>query len=250
MRNKVIPFFIFFGLGKLNAADEPSLRLSSFAEFENASNQRVPNYSILEKSPTDSVPTSDQSVEAQKEGDTFLIPKKFTEQQIDHLRDYKDINYHTTNTISYDYDIAESPYNLSNNIDCLIKVSGPACKYVKHFEKKDDKKIYPSYWEDLKIYIDGTTFYVPNAAVDKINTQIYDYHLLYQLQNNAEKDCFDIAFISNGEPFEETNYNLLKTHLQKSNLKNRLYWVQGVDGRTAAYKQAAEQSSQEYFYLT
>ena len=67
MRNKVIPFFIFFGLGKLNAADEPSLRLSSFAEFENASNQRVPNYSILEKSPTDSVPTSDQSVEAQKE---------------------------------------------------------------------------------------------------------------------------------------------------------------------------------------
>jgi hypothetical protein len=127
-------------------------------------------------------------------------------------------------------------------------VSGPACKYVKHFEKKDDKKVYPSYWEDLKIYIDGTTFYVPNAAVDKIHTQIYDYHLLYRLQNNAEKDCFDIAFISNGEPFEETNYNLLKTHLQKNNLKNRLYWVRGVDGRTAAYKQAAEQSSREYFY--
>jgi hypothetical protein len=48
------------------------------------------------------------SIEGQKEGDTFLIPKKFTEQQIDYLRDYKDINYHTTNTISYDYDIAES----------------------------------------------------------------------------------------------------------------------------------------------
>ena len=188
------------------------------------------------------------SVEAQKEGDTFLIPKKFTEQQIDHLRDYKDINYHTVKNISYDYDIAESLYDLSNNIDCLTRAPGPACKYVKHFEKENDKKIYPSYWEDLKIYIDGTTFYVPNAAVDKINTQIYDYHLLYRLKNNTEKDCFDIAFISNGEPFEETNYNLLKTHLQKSNLKNRLYWVQGVDGRTAAYKQAAKQSNQEYFY--
>jgi len=187
-------------------------------------------------------------VEGQKEGDTFLIPKKFTVQQIDYLRDYKNINYHTTNTISYDYDIAESPYNLSNNIDCLTKVSGPACKYIKHFEIKDDKKIYPSFWEDLKIYIDGTTFYIPNAAVDKIHTQIYDYHLLYRLQNNLEKDCFDIAFISNGEPFEETNYNLLKTHLQKNDLKNRLYWVRGVDGRTAAYKQAAEQSGQEYFY--
>jgi hypothetical protein len=84
--------------------------------------------------------------------------------------------------------------------------------------------------------------------VDKIHTQIYDYHLLYRLQNNTEKDCFDIAFISNGEPFEEDNYNLLKEHLQKNNLKNRLYWVRGVDGRTAAYKQAAEQSTQEYFY--
>jgi hypothetical protein len=188
------------------------------------------------------------SVEGQKEGDTFLIPRNFLQQQIKHLRDYENINYHVTNDIFYDYDVVESPYDLSNNIDSLKKVSGPECKYIKHFEIQNNKKIYPSYWEDLKIYIDGTTFYVPNVAVGRIQTQIYDYHLLYQIENNLQKDCFDIAFISNGEPFENTTYNLLKKHIEKNCLKNRLYWIQGVDGRTAAYKQAAKQSGQEYFY--
>jgi len=38
-----------------------------------------------------------------------------------------------------------------------------------------------------------------------------------------KKDCFDIAFISNGEPFEDTNFKILKEHLEKNNLSNRLY---------------------------
>ena len=63
-----------------------------------------------------------------------------------------------------------------------------------------------------------------------------------------KKECFDIAFISNGEPFEETNFKILKEHLEKNNLSNRLYWIKGVDGRTKAYKKAAETSDTEYFY--
>lgn len=187
-------------------------------------------------------------VEGQREGDTFLIPKSFLQQQMSYLRDYRDINYHTAANITYDYDIQDQHYDLSNNIDSLEKVPGPACRYVRHVENIDHTRIYPSYWEDLKIYIDGTTFYVPNAAVDSIQTQIYDYHLLYKTKKKLDNDCFDIAFISNGEPFEQANYDLLSSHLQENNLKNRLYWIKGIDGRSAAYKRAAQQSSKEYFY--
>jgi len=188
------------------------------------------------------------SVEGQKEGDTFLVPNNFLQQDIRYLRDFKDVNYHVLSKTFYDYDIESLQYNLNNNIDNLKKIEGPSSKYLKYYENNNTNELFPSYWEDLKIYIDGTTFYIPNIAIDKIHTQIYDYHLLYRLQNNVEKDYFDIAFISNGEPFEEGNYNLLKGHLEKNNLKNRLYWTRGVNGRTEAYKQAAEQSNQEYFY--
>ena len=41
------------------------------------------------------------AVKGQKEGDTFLIHKSFTEQKIKFLRDYKDVNYHNTD---YEYD--------------------------------------------------------------------------------------------------------------------------------------------------
>ena len=57
-----------------------------------------------------------------------------------------------------------------------------------------------------------------------------------------------LFFISNGEPFEDTNYNLLNDHCKKHNLKNKLHWVKNVDGRTKAYKVAANKSSTEYFY--
>ena len=63
-----------------------------------------------------------------------------------------------------------------------------------------------------------------------------------------KKDCFDITFISNGEPFEDKNFKILQEHLQKNNLSNKLHWIKGVDGRTKAYKKAAETSGTEYFY--
>ena len=40
----------------------------------------------------------------QKEGDTFLFPKIFSQQQIKFLRDYKDVNYHLYN-VEYIYSI-------------------------------------------------------------------------------------------------------------------------------------------------
>ena len=53
---------------------------------------------------------------AQKEGDTFLFPNNFADQDIRFLRDYKDVNYHTCDA-EYDFDFFDLQYNLKNVID-------------------------------------------------------------------------------------------------------------------------------------
>lgn len=188
----------------------------------------------------------------QKEGDTFLMPKYFLQQDIKFLRDYKDINYHETDILNYDFDFEDCVYDLSNNIDNLKgKKTSPENKYIKYREKNRDdnnKKIYPSYWEDLKIYRDDNLFYIPSRAFLYIQTQIYDYPLILNINAQHEKDCFDICFISNGEPFELENYNVLVDHIKKNNLKNNLHWIKNIPGRTQAYKQAALRANTEYFY--
>ena len=202
----------------------------------------------------DYIPEQHQSIQlhvwgnkGQDEGDTFLFPKCFLEQKVKFLRDYKDVNYHTYNG-HYDFDFYDLEYNLSNVISNLPKIQSSSSRYIKYYEKHVDTTFYPSYWEDLKIYKDGTTFYIPKKALGDIKTQIYDYPLLYTINQPAEKDFFDIAFISNGEPFENNNFKILKDHLEKNNLKNKLYWIKGINGRTKAYKKAATKSNTEYFY--
>ena len=202
----------------------------------------------------DYIPEQHQSIQlhvwsnkGQDEGDTFLFPKCFLEQEVRFLRDYKDVNYHIYDG-HYDFDFYDLQYNLSNVISNLPNMQSSSSRYIKYYEKHIDTNFYPSYWEDLKIYKDGTTFYIPKKALEDIKTQIYDYPLLYAINEPAEKDFFDIAFISNGEPFENDNFQILKDHLEKNNLKNKLYWIKGVNGRTKAYKKAAEESNTEYFY--
>ena len=183
----------------------------------------------------------------QKEGDTFLFPKCFLDQKIGFLRDYKDVNYHEYN-VQYDFDFYDIGYDLSNVIHNIPAIQSSNARYIRYYETLDNKDFYLSYWEDLKVYKDKNTFYIPKKALGSIKTQIYDYPLLYIVNEVDKKDCFDIAFISNGEPFEDTNFKILKKHLEKNNLSNRLYWIKGVDGRTKAYKKAAETSDTEYFY--
>lgn len=183
----------------------------------------------------------------QKEGDTFLFPDNFPDQEIRFLRDFKDVNYHTFEA-NYDFDFFELQYDLENVIDNIPHVDSSGARYIRYYENKIDSPFYPSYWEDLKIYQDKNTFYIPVKALQFIKTQIYDYPFLLTLDEEMKKDCFDIAFISNGEPFENENYVRLQDHLKKNKLKNRLFWIKDVDGRTKAYKKAAQTSETAYFY--
>ena len=183
----------------------------------------------------------------QKEGDTFLFPKIFSHQQIKFLRDYTDVNYHDYN-VDYDFDYRDVKYTLENVISNLPDIDSSSSSYVRYHEGNAKGQFYPSFWEDLKIYIDATTFYIPKKALEHIKTQIYDYPYLYTISEDDTRDCFDIAFISNGEPFEQENFDRLKNHIETNKLKNRLHWIRGINGRTKAYKKAAEISQTEYFY--
>ena len=142
----------------------------------------------------------------QKEGDTFLVPKSYKKQKIKFLRDYKDVNYHEYN-VDYDADFFDLKYDLSSVIHNLTDVKGSNARYIRYYDKLEEKVFYPSYWEDLKVYKNKNTFYIPKKALNYIKTQIYDYPFLYNIDDENEKDCFDIAFISNGEPFEEKNFS-------------------------------------------
>lgn len=182
----------------------------------------------------------------QDEGDTFLIPKNFT-QDIQFLRDYKNINYHKYNN-NYDFDLDVVRYDLQNVIDNLPKEKKFMAKYVKYCEQESNETVYPSYWEDLKIYKHNNNFYIPYHAIESIKTQLYDYPFIHTVSDQSHKDCFDVAFISNGEPFENENFAKIRTHIRTKKLKNKLHWIKGIKGRTNAYKKAAETVGTEYFF--
>lgn len=185
----------------------------------------------------------------QKEGDTFLVPKVYLTQKVKFLRDYKDVNYHVTGYLKYDDEIEEHQYDLSNAVESLPNLKNPPHRYICYKTNTGYRwPFFPSYWDDLKIVQDANVFYIPIHAIEQIKNDIYDYPLIYTRHQNKNVDCFDIAFISNGEPFEQQNYDLLKKHIEIYKLKNRLIWIRNVKGRSQAYKTAANKVDTEYFY--
>ena len=54
---------------------------------------------------------------------------------------------------TYENNLIEQKYTLKNNIDNLTKETLPDASYIKYSEVKISDKFYPSYWEDLKIYV-------------------------------------------------------------------------------------------------
>jgi hypothetical protein len=87
---------------------------------------------------------------------------------------------------------------------------------------------------------------VPRVAIPYIKTQIYDYSYIDKTQQFRQDQPLDIVFISNGEPNADANWE----HLQRvsQDKPNRCVRVDGVNGRGAAYKAAAESSQTPWFF--
>jgi hypothetical protein len=94
----------------------------------------------------------------------------------------------------------------------------------------------------------GATCIVPRDIKEDLQSQIYDYPYISSskpLINDylGGKYSLDIVYISNGEPDEEKWYDHL-CYMSNTTAK----WVRGINGRTAAYQEAARQSETPWFF--
>ena len=90
---------------------------------------------------------------------------------------------------------------------------------------------------------------VPRTAVPYIKTQLYDYPYIDKSRRILQDSVLDIVFISNGE----INANMYFEHLQwtKNSTRvaaNQIHHVSGVNGRVAAYQEAARHSRTPWFF--
>ena len=181
-----------------------------------------------------------------KEGNVLLIPRdKFLEQinSLKFLRDYKDVNYHFTDsivdpvlsTIHFDlqdpiesYNSAEKIfYNWFVNRD-LIDVSLP--------------NFFPSFWDDVKLYTFGKTKDIQLIPYKNSVTQFYDYNRQVNIPYDYSVQDMDVIFISYDEPSAEQRFKDLQIKAPRAK------WVKNVQGQTEAYHAAAKQCETAYFF--
>ena len=180
----------------------------------------------------------------QTEGDIMLLPvNEFKKQKnnLRYLRDFKDINYHSNNTIQ----LHEWPSKKFQFDSIIESVKSQKSRYVNYYyDTKHD--IVPSFWEDQKLYIYDVNKL--NLLVPKfpIRTELHEYLPKLNMQNQSEKLHFDICYIHNGEPQALENLATLRKYIK--DLPNKLHVIENVKGRKQAYQTAAKASETEFFY--
>ena len=180
-----------------------------------------------------------------KEGNVMLIPtQKFKEQMnnINFLRDFKDINYHEDPNI-FQQPISAVEYTLKNPIEAYSNDK----VFYKWMINKDlhDTRVpnfYPSFWEDEKLYSFGKTKDIMLVPGNKDIKQFYDIERAVHYDYEYNPTPMDIIFLSYDEPCAEDRWKaLVEKHPQAKR-------VHGVKGRTEAYHAAATLSDTPYFF--
>jgi len=90
---------------------------------------------------------------------------------------------------------------------------------------------------------------VPRTAVPYIKTQLYDYPYIDRTRRILQDSVLDIVFISNGEPNAADNFEHLQWTKNSTRVSaNRIHHVSGINGRVAAYHEAARHSRTPWFF--
>jgi len=194
----------------------------------------------------------------ERRGDTFRIHvPSFTQQMVElELLDWFNvINY--VNTAVPRWPI---PRHLYDGDDLIEEIKNYNFKtpYVTFTNQPD---LYLNFgtciWSQkdrvaMRITRSGATTIVPRDAKEYITTQLYDYPYLEKKEFLKKAEYYgaknttglDIVYISNGEPDEARWYE----HLVYASNYDTVHWVQGVNGRTAAYQEAARRSTTPWFF--
>lgn len=186
---------------------------------------------------------------SQKFGDTFLINVDEFQRQsnIELLEWYKDVNWHSEGvrrlawpTVYYDTD------NLTEVV-VATKFDSPYIWF------KSGSNTYKSITEGVCLWTEkqrnlvsfsqgNQLILAPKDVKTHIKTQLYDYPYIDKQHQFMDRNL-DIVYISNGEPDAERWFE----HLQ-SCCYGRAKRVMNVNGRSQAYKVAAELSETDWFF--
>ena len=180
----------------------------------------------------------------EKFGDTFLINvAEFDKQKdIPLLEWYKDVNWHYPGVPRLPWPMLETT---TENLTQELKNYKFDAPYVWINQRVN---FHPPLWNKRAFYTfnsAGSISIAPRDIQAHLDTQIYDYsYIIKQKQEYLTPKPLDIVYISNGEPNAERWYDHLVTTTQRPVKR-----VMNINGRSAAYKAAAELSDTPWFFM-
>ena len=179
----------------------------------------------------------------EKFGDTFLINvDEFKKQwDIPLLEWYKDVNWHYPGVPRLPWPVLTTQ---TEDITTELKQYKFDAPYVWLNQTVD---FHPPLWSKRAFYSfndTGSISIAPRDIQAHLVSQIYDYpYIIKQKTAYLTPNLLDIIYISNGEPEAERWY----THLAQT-CRREVKRVIDVNGRSAAYKAAAEMSMTPWFF--
>ena len=179
----------------------------------------------------------------EKFGDTFLINVDEFKKQWDiaMLEWYKDVNWHYPGVPRLSWPVLTTT---SEDITTELKNYKFDAPYVW---LNDSVDFHPPLWFKRAFYSfndAGSISIAPRDVQAHLQSQIYDYpYIIKQKQEYLTPNLLDIIYISNGEPEAERWY----THLAQT-CGREIKRVIDVNGRSQAYKAAAELSVTPWFW--
>jgi hypothetical protein len=186
--------------------------------------------------------------DGEKFGDTFFmhVPTfKYRSEKLQ-LLDWYDLNFMDINVPRRPLPVIQHTFDTHVDAVKQIDFNGPLALFTTGSVPNTIPAV-PLWREKTKtvvpLSVGGTQTIVPKTAVPWIKEQLYDYPFIDKTQRDWCQDAdSDVIFISNGESMADANWaNLLE-------LCPRARRSDGVLGREAAYKAAAEMSSTPWFF--
>ena len=192
----------------------------------------------------------------QKFGDTFFmhVPTFATRAEKKALLEWYDVNFVKTAVPRRPMPVIV--HDGDSQVDAVKNIAwdGPLVMFTNYDYVPGTLVDNISLWrEETKTIVpvsDGAgSVVVPRTAVPYIKTQLYDYPYIDKTRRILQDSVLDIVFISNGE----INANMYFEHLQwtKNSTRvaaNKIHHVSGVNGRVAAYQEAARHSRTPWFF--
>ena len=190
----------------------------------------------------------------QKFGDTFYVPVSALRNQLEKLEllDWFDtVNYCADQTVPR-WNMPVFVHAQDSHVDYVKSAAftAPLALFTNRDIRQQDLPTISLWREKTKTIVPldagGSAVIVPRTAIGSIQTQFYDYPYIDKSHRRLIDQPLDIIFLSNGE----YNANINWEHLQKitAELPNRCIRIDGIDGRSAAYKAAADASKTPWFF--